>query len=174
MEPDEKAVLLVSPKYPHNVANVLRGCSVFGATELHWTGDRVDPPSKWPPGARLPREERMKLYRDVHLSHAEDARELVRSYVRRGFTPVAVELRDNAEELPFFIHPDKALYVFGPEDGNVPRGVLAECHRFVRIPTASCLNLAVAAGAVLYDRQAKDTIASAVGEAAMKSLGLAP
>jgi hypothetical protein len=35
-----------------------------------------------------------------------------------GVTPVAVELRPDAESLVTFEHPEEALYVFGPEDGG--------------------------------------------------------
>lgn len=44
-----------------------------------------------------------------------------------GAVPVAVELRRNAESLIDFEHPERALYVFGPEDGSLDRAVLAQC-----------------------------------------------
>jgi hypothetical protein len=58
--------------------------------------------------------------------------------------PVAVELRRNAESLIDFVHPDHALYVFGPEDGSPGRATLAQCHRFLAIPTRHCVNLSAA------------------------------
>jgi tRNA C32,U32 (ribose-2'-O)-methylase TrmJ len=69
--------------------------------------------------------------------------------------PVAVELRRGAELLPAFEHPERALYVFGPEDGNLTSAVLARCHRVVAIPTRHCVNLAAAVYLVLYDRMVK-------------------
>ncbi len=69
--------------------------------------------------------------------------------------PVAVELRKNAEMLPHFVHPEKALYVFGPEDGSIDQVLLRHCHRFVVIPTAHCVNLAAAVYIILYDRMVK-------------------
>jgi tRNA(Leu) C34 or U34 (ribose-2'-O)-methylase TrmL len=54
-----------------------------------------------------------------------------------------------------FEHPADATYVFGPEDGNVPKGALSVCHRFVSIPSHHCLNLAAAVYTVLYDRVVK-------------------
>ena len=68
---------------------------------------------------------------------------------------MAVELRPNAESLVDFEHPDEATYVFGPEDGSLPKGILSVCHRFVVIPTPHCLNLAAAVNVVLYDRRLK-------------------
>jgi tRNA(Leu) C34 or U34 (ribose-2'-O)-methylase TrmL len=72
-----------------------------------------------------------------------------------GFTPVAVELKEGAEYLPDFVHPEKAVYVFGPEDGGIRRVDYLQCHRFVRIPSRHCLNLAAAVNLVLYDRLVK-------------------
>ena len=54
-----------------------------------------------------------------------------------------------------FEHPERALYVFGPEDGSLGRAVLARCHRFLVIPTRHCANLSAAVYTVLYDRHAK-------------------
>ena len=69
--------------------------------------------------------------------------------------PVAVELRRNAESLIEFVHPEHALYVFGPEDGSLGRATLAQCHRFLVIPARHCANLPAAVYTVLYDRHAK-------------------
>ena len=55
-------VVLSNPKYAHNVASAIRACSCFGITTMLWTGKRVDPTTM----DRLPREERMKGYKDVY------------------------------------------------------------------------------------------------------------
>src|SRR5262249_34036115 len=77
----------------------------------------------------------------------------------RGVTPVAVELLPTAQPLTSFEHPEDALYVFGPEDGGLPKAVRLLCHRFVFIPTHHCLNLAAAVNVVLYDRRLKRHLA---------------
>jgi tRNA C32,U32 (ribose-2'-O)-methylase TrmJ len=53
------------------------------------------------------------------------------------------------------VHPEYALYVFGPEDGSLGRATLAQCHRFLVIPTRHCANLSATVYTVLYDRHAK-------------------
>ena len=151
-------VHLLNPKTPHNVGGALRACSVYGAHTLTWTGQRVaDAPMgaattiaarKWRP----PREERMKAYRDVDWGVEEGGLDRA---ITAGFTPVCVEIVDEAESLVDFVHPAAAVYVFGPEDGSVPKGVRTVCHRFVMMPTKTCLNLAAAVNVVLYDRMAK-------------------
>jgi tRNA(Leu) C34 or U34 (ribose-2'-O)-methylase TrmL len=143
------AIVLSNPKYPHNVGGTIRAASNFGAKLIIFSGDRVslEPPqdkTKY----RLPREERMRGYKDVIIIHDE--------YPFNRFScniiPVAVELRVNSEILGQFIHPKNAVYVFGPEDGNIPQIYLRHCHRFVRIPSKHCLNLAAAVNVILYDR----------------------
>ena len=143
------AVALVDPKYPHNVGMVVRLASCYGFRQVWFTGDRVSlNPAR---GDRLPREERMKGYRDVELVHYEHPFD----QFPPGTTPVAVEVRANSEPLHTFEHPENPLYVFGREDGSLPPAVLPHCHRFVVIPTRHCLNLATAVATVLWDRAYK-------------------
>lgn len=139
---------LVNPKYPHNVGAALRAAACWGGDRVVWSGDRMATAIR--DLKRLPREERMKGYRSVVLERDDN-------FVRQelDLIPVAVELRQNSESLLTFEHPENALYVFGPEDGSLPRQVLSLCHRFVSLPSAHCLNLAAAVNVVLYDRYAK-------------------
>lgn len=68
---------------------------------------------------------------------------------------VAVELVEGAGDLRHFTHPERALYIFGPEDGTLGKDVLDRCQHVVSIPTAYCLNLAATVNVVLYDRLLK-------------------
>ena len=143
------AIALIDPKYPQNVGMVVRLASCYGLRQVWFTGDRVslDPAA----GERLPRDERMKGYRDVQMIHYEH----VFDQSPAGTVPVAVEVRVNSEPLHTFEHPDDALYVFGPEDGSIPKALLGHCHRFLVIPTRHCLNLATAVATTLWDREYK-------------------
>jgi tRNA(Leu) C34 or U34 (ribose-2'-O)-methylase TrmL len=143
------SVALINPKFAHNIGTALRACSCFKVRQLWWTGNRV--PLDLAKGQRLPREERMKGYRDVEVIRDDrffDA-------FGREVTPVAVEIRPGSENLLQFEHPERALYVFGPEDGSIPKPILMHCHRFVVIPSRHCLNLSAAIYVVLYDRLTK-------------------
>lgn len=141
-------VILEDPKYPRNVATVQRTCSCYGCKKLWITGKRV---SLVPyEGYRLPREERMRGYKDVELKQLDfKVKEL------KGVVPVAIEFTQSSENLTEFEHPENALYIFGPEDGGVSKSLLSACHRFVKIPSRHCFNLATAATIVLYDRYMK-------------------
>ena len=95
------AVALINPKFPHNVGAALRAASCFGVPQVWFTGDRITLGLK---GAkRLPREERMKGYRDVDLRHFDH----IFDQYEDDITPVAIELRPNAETLPSFVHPER-------------------------------------------------------------------
>lgn len=140
------AILLINPKYPRNVGAVLRTCAAYGVPKLVWTGRRIEGDLH----ERLPREERMRGFRDVYWGPTRAPFDELPALV-----PVAIEVMANSESLVGFEHPPNALYVFGPEDGGLTGVTLRHCHRFVSIPTLHCLNLAMAVGTVLYDRQVK-------------------
>jgi tRNA(Leu) C34 or U34 (ribose-2'-O)-methylase TrmL len=146
------AIVMSNPKYPHNVGAAVRAASCFGSKLLIFTGDRVSLEPSGIKGYRLPREERMKGYKDVTLLNDQYPFNRFSGNV----TPVAVELRQNAESLPYFQHPKNAIYVFGPEDGSIPQIMLKHCHRFIIIPSKHCVNLAAAIYIVLYDRIMKE------------------
>lgn len=143
-------LLLIRSKFPHNVGSAVRAASCYGAEHVYFTGSRFDVGSL----KRLPREERMKGYApwtDLG-THVRPIDEVIGD---RDMTPVAVELLPGSEPLHTFEHPENALYVFGPEDGSIPRGTRGVCHRFVHIPSLHCLNLSSATYIVLYDRMVK-------------------
>ena len=75
----------------------------------------------------------------------------------KNLTKIAIELVEGATPLPLFKHPEKALYIFGPEDGTIEQDVIDQCDYVVYIPTIGCMNLAATVNVLLYDRLAKVT-----------------
>lgn len=140
-------VVLVNPKFAHNVGNVVRAMSCFGEGEVVFTGNRVL--DEIQNAKRLPREERMKGYADVPWRHDD------RPFDSLSGTPVCIELVPGTVPLHSFEHPEDAVYVFGPEDGSIPSVLRRHCHHFVTIPSKHCLNLAAAVYITLYDRLTK-------------------
>jgi tRNA(Leu) C34 or U34 (ribose-2'-O)-methylase TrmL len=112
-EPAYPAVLLIDPKFPHNVGQAVRIAACYGAEHVVMHGERV--PLDARPGYRLPREERMRGYGAVTIVRTQRPFDLY----PRGVDFVAVEVRTNAERLFDFEHPERAVYVFGPEDGTL-------------------------------------------------------
>jgi len=153
---DGPGLILIDTKYVHNVAAAIRAASCFDVSCLVWTGQRVD--LRWLD--RLPREERMKGYRDVSWAH--DLTDKPFRFFHKTVTPVCVELLENSEPLTTFIHPENPVYVFGPEDGGVPQVIRRLCHRFVHIQANHCLNLAAAVNVVLHDLKAKRQLAGRI------------
>ena len=78
-------------------------------------------------------------------------------------TPIiGVELTPDARPLETFVHPRRALYLLGPEDGSLSAAELALCSEVVAFSSSYCLNVAAAGTVVLYDRQAKAMQSQAV------------
>ena len=146
------SVVLCNPKYPHNVGGALRACANFEVGQLWYTGNRV-PMTTEDKNWRLPREERMREYQDVKLFQHDYPFD----HFPHG-VPVAIELLDSSMPLVEFEHPKNAVYVFGPEDGSIPKSLRSFCHYFVYIPTTACLNLSAAVNVILYDRLLKSQL----------------
>lgn len=68
---------------------------------------------------------------------------------------VGVEIEEGAKQLIDFVHPQRCVYLLGPEDGSIPKDVLARCQHIVKISSRYCLNVASAGSIVLYDRMSK-------------------
>lgn len=141
------AVVLVDTKFAVNAARALRNCAAYGVPQLWITGDRwaqgwVSPKGK----PRPPREERMKGYGSVRLYRCDQP---LRAFEDGNGTPVAVEIDKTAEPLAFFEFPDDPVFVFGPEDGSIPKGIRTACYRKLVLPTLHCVNLADAVGQTL-------------------------
>jgi tRNA G18 (ribose-2'-O)-methylase SpoU len=84
-----------------------------------------------------------------------------------GCRLVGIELTDEAVPLPTFKHPPQAAYVLGPERGSLSPEMLERCQHVVKIPTAFCINVAVAGAIVMYDRLLSR---GAVGKRSLSSL----
>lgn len=69
--------------------------------------------------------------------------------------PVAVELLEESRSIVNFVHPERAFYIFGPEDGTLGKSITSRCRVCIQVPTKFCMNLAATANVVLYDRLAK-------------------
>jgi tRNA(Leu) C34 or U34 (ribose-2'-O)-methylase TrmL len=135
------------PKTPANVGSVLRAAHCYGAAMIAMTGHRYKGSPTDP----------QKGYRHIPLIRCED----LQSVVPFDCVPVAVDLLDGAIELQKYAHPERAFYIFGPEDGTLGSAVTDWCRDKVYVPTKHCMNLAATVNVVLYDRLAKQLRAAA-------------
>ena len=136
------AIGLNRPKDAANVGGALRAAHVYGAALVAIAGDRS--------GIRHPCNT-MAAHRHVPVINGDDLHALI----PYDCIPIAVDLVDGAVPLPGFKHPERAFYVFGPEDGTLGAKTLDWCKFRVMVPTAFCMNLAATVNVVLYDRMAK-------------------
>ena len=132
---------LQAPKTAANVGSVVRACGNFGVSALfisefkykHAPTDSMKT-SRHLPIIQLDQVEAVDLF-DCRL--------------------VAVELVDYARPLPDYIHPERAMYLFGSEDGSLDDEALERADDIVFVPTSRCMNLAATVHVVLYDRMMK-------------------
>jgi tRNA G18 (ribose-2'-O)-methylase SpoU len=124
-----------------NLGNLMRSAHAFGASFTFTVGATYQ--------ALEARADTSKG--QWHLPHY-NWRSLEEMQLPQGCKLVGVELTDDAINLPSFHHPLRAAYVLGPERGSLSEPLLARCDYVVKIPTAFCINVAMAGAIVMYDR----------------------
>jgi tRNA(Leu) C34 or U34 (ribose-2'-O)-methylase TrmL len=135
---------LCNPKSVSNVGSVLRAAGCYGAKAIYFTGQRFQHAAKYSTDTKN-QHQQIVLQASESLIDSVDANTHI----------VCVELVEGAIALPAYKHPDKALYIFGPEDGSISQALINQSHDVVYIPTTGCMNLAATVNVVLYDRLAK-------------------
>lgn len=135
------AIGLYNPKCTANLGGVLRAAGCYGASLVAVSITRLGKYST----------DTMKAWKHVPCLEVVD----VMQAIPFGAIPVVVELCDRAKPLFDFVHPERAYYIFGPEDGSVPKPIIDRAPHVIQIPTDGCMNLAACVNVVLYDRMAK-------------------
>lgn len=137
------AIGLFRPKHAENVGSALRAAHVYGSAMVSVEGARG------------------KALRHVTNTTATERKipvftpENLLDVRPSGCQIVVVDLIDGATPLPEFEHPERAMYVFGPEDGTLGRRHTDFAQHVVYVPGASCMNLAATVNVILYDRMVK-------------------
>lgn len=134
------AVGLVNPKTAPNIGGVMRAVGIYGAAMLVIEGERY---------RRIPTDT-MKAWRHTPVLNAT-----LRDSIPFDCVPVAVDLVARAKPLIDYKHPERAFYIFGPEDSTLGAAHLDWCRDVIYVPTNGCMNLAATVNVVLYDRMAK-------------------
>ena len=134
------AIGLYMPKTEPNVGGALRAANCYGAALVAIQGKRF----------RSISSDTQKTWRHIPLLEVVNLRDVIPFDCQ----PICVEISDNARCLTTFTHPQRAFYIFGPEDGSIPKE-LTEKYMTIKVPTDFCMNLAATVNVVLYDRRAK-------------------
>ena len=137
-------VALDNPKCLANLGGALRAAQCYGASLVLIGGLRMQRISGLV-------TDTMKAYRHIPVLQVHDVME----HIPYDCVPVGVDLVEGARDLRAYTHPERAVYIFGPEDGTLGARVLSRCRDKVMVPTNGCMNLAATVNVVLYDRTGK-------------------
>lgn len=138
---------VVALETPDNVVNIGHALRASGAMD----GNMVVVEKTKYPGMSI---DTSKSYKHVPLLEVDNMLEVV----PYECTKVGVELIEDATPIHEYKHPERAFYIFGPEESSVSEHLLKECDEIISIPSNYCLNLGCSVYVVLYDRLAKRLI----------------
>lgn len=135
---------LDNPKTPENIGGAIRAAYCYGASSVVISGHRASRGIKHATNTQ-------RGERHMPVVAADD----VLAFRPFGTQVVAIDLLPGATELPDFVHPERAIYVFGAEDNTLGHRLTSRAQHIVMVPTRACMNLAACVNVVLYDRMAK-------------------
>lgn len=138
------SIALTDPKSPTNVGAVMRAAGCYQANEVLYSGIRYAKAAKFQTDTK-------SISDKIPLKHVDNFFTEKPDDVK----VICVDLVEGAIPLPEFTHPEKALYIFGPEDGTISQAVVDNADSVVYVPTIGCMNLAASVNVLLYDRLAK-------------------
>jgi len=137
---------LIDPKSPTNVGAVMRAAGCYSADRVVYTGLRYDKAVRF-------NTDTQQAANRIPLEHVEN----LLSFKTTQCKLICVDLVEGATPLPDFVHPEHAIYVFGPEDSSVNQTLVDAADAVVYVPTKGCMNLAASVNVLLYDRLAKSS-----------------
>ena len=126
----------------HNMGNLLRTSYAFGASYF-FTIDATYSKKELREADTSGAASSLPVYDYANIDEFK---------VPHGAKLVGIELTDDAVDLPNFKHPRQAIYILGPEGGNLDPRLLEKCDFTVKIPMRFCVNVGVAGAIVMYDR----------------------
>ncbi len=128
---------LYNPKSPGNVGSIMRAAGCYGVNTVFYTGKRYDTAKEFCTDTK-------QVHQQLPLIGVDDLQQVI----PLGCVPVAIELVPEAKPLTEYRHPERAFYIFGPEDGSLRKNVTSWCQDIVYIPTHGCMNLAATVNVV--------------------------
>lgn len=140
---------LVNPKTPVNVGGIMRASGCYGVDGVFYTGRRYELAAR--SGAVQYHVDTKDAGERIPLTGVTS----LLASIPADTKLICVDLVVGATPLPDFVHPAKAFYVFGPEDGTIGQEIIDKADAVVYVPTVGCMNLAASVNVLLYDRLAK-------------------
>lgn len=158
---------LVNPKTPVNVGGIMRASGCYGVDGVFYTGRRYELAAR--SGAVQYHVDTKDAGERIPLTGVTS----LLAAIPADTQLICVDLVVGATPLPDFVHPAKAFYVFGPEDGTIGQEIIDKADAVVYVPTVGCMNLAASVNVLLYDRLAKShreaaSLASSISDALIR------
>ena len=141
--------ILNAIKSPQNVGMILRSHVAYGGSELIFTGQ--DDPWKFKKGTQAFSR---KLENQCNILHMPDQYDALRWCRSKNYTPIAVEISENACFLDEFSFPDYSAIIVGNEEHGLDIQFLSKCDHIVtikQIGEVGSLNVAVSASTAMYE-----------------------
>lgn len=135
-------VAIYHPKTSNNVGSLWRTAHLLGVNFFATIGKRY----------RYQSSDTTKASRHIPLFEFESFEQFKANCIPYDCQLIAVELDPNAIDLKDFAHPERAVYLFGAEDYGIPKEILSQCHKIVKLKGEASMNLACCGSIVLYDR----------------------
>lgn len=151
-------IALTNPKTPTNVGAVMRAAGCYQADQVIYTGNRYKQAAKY--NQQVLKTDTFKTQDKMPLVSVDSfigVKSLVES-IPETAKIICVDLVEGATPLPHFIHPENAVYIFGPEDSSIKQDVIDIADEVVYVPTVGCMNLAASVNVLLYDRLSKSVL----------------
>jgi tRNA(Leu) C34 or U34 (ribose-2'-O)-methylase TrmL len=149
---------LTNPKSPTNVGSVMRAAGNYNVDQVVYTGKRYAQAAKF--SGTKHNTDTKNIRNKIPLTAVDDfinIKDLLEN-IASTTKIICVDLVEGAIPLPHFVHPEQALYIFGPEDGTISQTIIDCADDVVYVPTVGCMNLAASVNVLLYDRLAKSEV----------------
>lgn len=148
-------IALTNPKTPTNVGAVMRAAGCYQADQIIYNGNRYAKAAEYHKHTlqtdTFNMRDKIPLLRVESFTNLKDSLESIPTTAKI----ICVDLVEGAIPLPHFVHPEQAVYIFGPEDSSIKQDVIDIADDVVYVPTVGCMNLAATVNVLLYDRLAK-------------------
>jgi len=132
-----------NPKKEMNIGTLWRSAYSLGAAFIFTIGHRYERQAS----------DTTKSWRHIPLIEYADAQDFI-DHIPYACIPVGIEV--NGTPINYFEkHPERAVYILGPEDDSISKKLQEHCVEILSIESKYCLNVAVAGSIVLYDRMSK-------------------
>lgn len=131
-------IAFFEPKFIENIGTIIRSANCFQADFIAIIGGRYQKTAM----------DTMKTHKHVPIYEYRDMNDFI-DHIPIECDVVGVEV--GGDSINEFKHPERAIYLLGGEDRTLPEMF----GKNITIDTTHCLNMAVAASIIMYDRSIK-------------------